>query len=97
METISIGRSDLTSSESRTLIEALNAELSDLYHEPGANHFDVDPAEVAVGRGAFLVVRQAGMPVGCGAVRLLDSETAEPEAHVRVSRSARQGPWATSC
>jgi len=42
METISIGRSDLTSSASGTLIEALNAELSDLYHEPGANHFARD-------------------------------------------------------
>ena len=29
------------------------------------------------GRGIFLVVYRAGMPVGCGALRLLDVETAE--------------------
>jgi GNAT superfamily N-acetyltransferase len=32
---------------------------------------------VADGRGAFLVVYQGETPVGCGAVRLLDAETAE--------------------
>jgi GNAT superfamily N-acetyltransferase len=32
---------------------------------------------VADGRGAFLVIYQDGNPAGCGAVRLLDPETAE--------------------
>src|SRR4029077_16192844 len=45
--------------------------------EPGATHFALDPAEVAPGRGAFLVAREDGVPVACGRVRVLDPATAE--------------------
>ena len=74
---ITIARAELTADVSRALIELLNAELEDLYPEPGATHFHLDPGEVADGRGTFVVVYQDGTPVGCGAVRLLDGETAE--------------------
>jgi putative acetyltransferase len=74
---ITIGRSELTAEVGRALIDALNAELRDLYPEPGATHFRLDPGEVAEGRGTFLVVYRDSVPVGCGALRLLDSETAE--------------------
>ncbi len=77
MDTITIARAELTADVSRALIEALNAELRAIYPEPGANHFRVNPDEVGVGRGAFLVVRRGGTPVGCGAVRLIDNNTAE--------------------
>ncbi len=70
-------RADLTSQAARDLIHALNAELSEAYAEPGANHFSLEAADVAPGQGAFLVVRREGRPVGCGAVRLLDPSTAE--------------------
>lgn len=76
-ETITIEHAELSSASSRGLIAALNAELCSAYAEPGANHFALDPAEVAPGRGAFLVVVLDGKPVGCGAVRLLDDETGE--------------------
>lgn len=76
-DTITITRTAITDDVSRGLIAALNAELQAAYPEPGANHFQVAPDDVGVGRGAFLVVRRAGVPVGCGAVRLLDDETAE--------------------
>jgi GNAT superfamily N-acetyltransferase len=76
-ETITIERADLTSEDSRALIGSLDAELSGTYPEPGATHFGLDPAEVAAGRGAFLIVRVGGTPAGCGALRLLDSETGE--------------------
>ncbi|HEX2076891.1 MAG TPA: GNAT family N-acetyltransferase [Longimicrobium sp.] len=76
-DTITITRAGLTDGVSRELIQALNAELSAAYSEPGANHFGLDPEEVAEGRGAFLVVHLDGTPVGCGAVRLLDAETGE--------------------
>jgi len=76
-ETITIARAELSSATSRGLIAALNAELSGAYAEPGANHFALDPTEVAPGRGAFLVVCLDGKPVGCGALRLLDDETGE--------------------
>jgi len=59
------------------VIAALNAELAAMYDEPGANHFGLDPSEVAEGRGAFLVVSRDGVAVGCGALRLLDADTAE--------------------
>jgi GNAT superfamily N-acetyltransferase len=57
--------------------DMLRIELSALYPEPGANHFQLDATEVAEGCGAFLVVYIEGSPVGCGALRLLDAETAE--------------------
>jgi GNAT superfamily N-acetyltransferase len=59
------------------LISALNAELSARYPEDGANHFRLEPDEVAPGRGAFLVAYVAGEAVGCGAVRRLDGDIAE--------------------
>lgn len=76
-DAITITRAALTDDVSRALITELNAELSGMYPEPGANHFGLDPAEVAPGRGAFLVVWMNGVPVGCGAVRSLDPETGE--------------------
>jgi GNAT superfamily N-acetyltransferase len=76
-ESITIARAELTDPASRALIQALNAELSEMYPEPGANHFGLDPEQVAAGRGAFLVVRRDGVPVGCGALRTLDARTGE--------------------
>jgi len=76
-EEITIERAELTADVSRRLIELLNAELRAVYAEPGATHFHLDPEEVAHGRGCFLVMFCAGAPVGCGALRLLDQETAE--------------------
>ncbi|HEY4370180.1 MAG TPA: GNAT family N-acetyltransferase [Steroidobacteraceae bacterium] len=52
------------------LILALNAELEERYPEEGANHFRLDPAEVAPGRGVFLVAYADGVAAGCGAVRV---------------------------
>jgi GNAT superfamily N-acetyltransferase len=74
---ITIVRAELNADVSRGLIASLNAELSELYPEPGANHFQLDPEEVAHGRGIFLLVYRGEAPVGCGALRLLDAETAE--------------------
>ena len=74
---IIITRAGLMDEASRALITELNAELSGMYPEPGANHFGLTPEEVAEGRGAFLVIYRAGTPVGCGAVRRIDAETCE--------------------
>jgi putative acetyltransferase len=74
---LEIARTSILSDAATTLITALNAELSALYPEPGATHFRLDPDEVAPGRGAFLVARADGAPVGCGAVRLLEDHDAE--------------------
>lgn len=77
MSAVTIARAELTADVGRGLIGALNAELAGMYPEPGANHFRLDPGEVAEGCGAFLVVYLDGVPVGCGALRVLDADTAE--------------------
>ena len=74
---VEIKRFDVLSPQGRVLIGELNAELSAIYPEPGANHFRLDPDEVAEGRGAFVVVSLGGVPIGCGAVRKIDSRTGE--------------------
>lgn len=74
---VTVDRAGITSLVAQSLITALNAELSALYPEPGATHFRLDPAEVAEGRGVFLVAALRDIPIGCGAVRLLDATTAE--------------------
>ncbi len=76
-ETITIARADLTAEVSRALIRSLNDELSGVYSEPGATHSRLDPEDVAGGRGTFLILYREGTPIGCGALRLLDAETAE--------------------
>jgi GNAT superfamily N-acetyltransferase len=72
-----VERVDVLSLAARTLIDALNAELSIRYPEADANHFRLDPDEVAEGRGAFLIARRSGRPIGCGAVRRIDERTSE--------------------
>jgi putative acetyltransferase len=74
---IDVRRENLGSSAAGTLIAALNGELSGRYPEAGANHFRLDPDEVAEGRGAFLVAYARGEPVGCGAIRRLEDGAAE--------------------
>lgn len=75
--TVIVERFDILSPPARTLIDALDAELSSRYPEEGANHFSLDPDEVAAGRGAFLIALRSGKPVGCGAVRRIEEQTGE--------------------
>ncbi|MDX2111432.1 MAG: GNAT family N-acetyltransferase [Verrucomicrobiota bacterium] len=74
---IKLVRTELTNPVSRALIDALNYELSGLYPEPGATHFNLKPEDVAQGQGIFLVVYRDEIPVGCGAMRKLDATTGE--------------------
>jgi len=74
---IEIRRADINSSVVGELISALNGELKRQYPEEGATHFRLEPDEVAEGHGAFVVAYAGDKPVGCGAIRKLDSETAE--------------------
>ena len=77
LKELRLEREPLDSAAASALIAALNAELSASYPEEGANHFRLEPDEVAQGTGAFLVARVAGRPVACGALRMLDPSTAE--------------------
>jgi ribosomal protein S18 acetylase RimI-like enzyme len=72
-----VRREEISSAPAMSLIAALNAELSSQYPEGGATHFRLDPEEVAEGTGAFMVAYKDGVSIGCGAVRLLDGNTAE--------------------
>jgi N-acetylglutamate synthase-like GNAT family acetyltransferase len=74
---VDLRREEITSPVAAGLIAALNAELSERYREEGANHFRLDAAEVAEGRGAFVVARIGGEPGGCGALRRIDAASGE--------------------
>jgi GNAT superfamily N-acetyltransferase len=77
MWAVDIRRSTPASPDAARLIAALNAELTAMFPEPGATHFSLRGEQVEVGNGAFLVAYLDDVAVGCGAVRRLDSETAE--------------------
>ncbi|HEY9840633.1 MAG: GNAT family N-acetyltransferase [Candidatus Sericytochromatia bacterium] len=85
---IEIRHEDLASPLATRLIAALDAELTALYPEVGATHFRLEPAEVAEGRGVFLVVHVDGHALACGAIRLLDADTAELK-RMYVAQQAR--------
>lgn len=74
---VTVRREPLDSAVAAGLIGALNRELSAEYPEPGATHFQLDPAEVAPGAGTYLVAWIDGVARGCGAFRRVDTETAE--------------------
>ena len=74
---IEVRREDLTSHVAQALIAALNAELRARYPEDGVSYFRLDAEEVRPGRGAFLIAYRSDQPVGCGALRLIESGIAE--------------------
>jgi putative acetyltransferase len=89
---VEIRRELMTTPSAASLIQALNAELSALYPEAGANHFRLDASEVAAGRGAFLVAYLGDNPVGCGAIRLLgDNRSAEVKRMYVVAAHRARG------
>ena len=53
------------------LIGELNAELDEMYPEPGANHFSLPTAD------EFLVAWDGDEAVGCGAIRVIEAGVAE--------------------
>ena len=87
---LTIRRETLDSAVTLRLIAALNAELAAEYNDPSANHFRLNADEVAPHRGAFLVASNGGEAVGCGAIRRLDSESAEiKRMYVAADRRGR--------
>jgi putative acetyltransferase len=86
--TLEVRCEDLLSSTAQQLIRRLNAELEARYPEEGANFFRLDVDEVSEGRGAFVVAYMAELPVGCGAVRMIEPGVAEIK-RMYVEPSAR--------
>jgi GNAT superfamily N-acetyltransferase len=74
---ISITPEAFDSADAQGLIAALDAGLAELY--PPEQRFgpNLKAQHLEDGRGTFLVARHDGRAVGCGAIRLTDSLTAE--------------------
>jgi len=74
---LSIGPEAFDSDDARRLIAELDAGLAELY--PPEQRFgpNLKAEHLEGGHGTFLVARENGRAIGCGAIRLLDSSTAE--------------------
>jgi len=74
---LSISAEPFDSPDAQRLIAALDAGLAELY--PPEQRFgpNLKAQHLEAGRGTFLVARDDGRAVGCGAIRLTDAATAE--------------------
>jgi putative acetyltransferase len=74
---ISINAEPFDSPDARRLVAALDAGLAELY--PPEQRFgpNLKAQHLEGGRGTFLVARDNGRAVGCGAIRMNDGRSAE--------------------
>ncbi|MFI5281971.1 MAG: GNAT family N-acetyltransferase [Candidatus Dormibacterales bacterium] len=74
---LSIAAEPFDSPDARRLVASLDAGLAVLY--PPEQRFgpNLKAEHLEAGRGVFLIARDAGRAIGCGAIRVLDPETAE--------------------
>jgi putative acetyltransferase len=87
---ISVQREDPHGEIAAQLVRELSAEIARRYHDmgdDGSGSFNLDDATVQ--RSAFVVARLDGQAVGCGALRPMDSESAEVK-RMFVAESARR-------
>lgn len=76
--TLRIQRAPMDLPAALALMNSLDAESQARYDNVDlAKHFVVDPKEFTPGRGIFLLASLDGEPVGCGAIRMLDTGDAE--------------------
>lgn len=95
MSALSITAEPFDSVDARRLIAELDRGLAELY--PPAQRFgaNLKAAQLEGGRGAFLVARDGGRAVGCGALRLVDATTAEVKRmYVDHDQRGRGVGWA---
>lgn len=100
---LSIDAESARTADAARLIAALSAELAARYEDDGGEAY-FTPADVETPGGVFLVARQGGVAVGCGAVRPHEPGVGEvkrmyvaPEARGRgVGRALLRGleAWA---
>jgi GNAT superfamily N-acetyltransferase len=76
-EAIRFERARLDAAAALPLLHALDSESQARYPFDLSKHFKVDPGEFVEGRGLFLLAYLDERPVGCGAIRLLESGDAE--------------------
>jgi GNAT superfamily N-acetyltransferase len=73
------------------MLGKLDAELARIYPEDGANFLLLPAADVAPGRGTFLVATADDDVVGCGGMRVVDPTTAEIKRMYVEPGRRRQG------
>jgi len=92
MVRLEIRSADLDDPVAVQLIAELNAEIQDRYDESVEQFYlQLDAAEVAPGRGAFVLASVADQVVGCGAVRIIGDDTAELKRMYVVPACRRRG------
>jgi GNAT superfamily N-acetyltransferase len=74
---LSIAPESFDSPDARRLVAALDASLGERYTPAQRFGPNLKAEHVEAGRGTFLVARDGPEAVGCGAVRLIDTKTAE--------------------
>jgi GNAT superfamily N-acetyltransferase len=79
----------LDAPESLELIDAVQQEYVVRYGGPDVT--ELVPAEFASPQGIFVIGRDAGQPVACGGVRLVDSDVGELKRMYVVPAARRRG------
>ncbi len=74
---ISISPAQPSGTDAATLIACLDAELAERYPGLDRDTLMLTPEQVRAGHGVFLIAKAGGEPVGCRALRRLDSATGE--------------------
>ncbi len=75
--TVEIAPEPYDSPDAQRLVRSLDAGLAELYVPEERFGPNLKPEQLAGGRGTFLVARECGRAIGCGALRVLDPATAE--------------------
>ncbi|MGO9559970.1 MAG: GNAT family N-acetyltransferase [Acidimicrobiales bacterium] len=87
---VTISAEPVDGPDSLRLIDALDDLLGGLY-EIENNSLEVSADDFEVGRGTFLVAREAGVAVGCGGVRLVSRDVAEVKRMFVVPQARGRG------
>ncbi len=74
---ISIATEPFDSTDARRLIAALDKHLASRYAPEQRFGPNLKPQQIAPGLGTFVIARNGGRAVGCGALRKLDETSAE--------------------
>ena len=76
---ISVERGDPSDPSSLALVQAMEDEIDELYHDRSGSVRSVtaEPDEMRPPDGDFLVVVHEGRPVGCGGLKRLDDDVGE--------------------
>jgi putative acetyltransferase len=89
---VDVRRGSLASPAATKLIAELNEEIRARHSEPlDGFYLSLENDEVELGRGAFALAWVEERAVGCGAVRLIDEDTAELKRMFVVPEFRRQG------